>query len=330
MVQSISGAVGLGGKNRPDDVRTVQELLNKARAASGLPLIKVDGFIGPETIGAIKQLQMSRFGWADGRVDPDGPTLAALNGSDAQATGRVRCGDREMASGNAGGTAPANKMSLVEGAGSAPPLSPREEALQQKTEAAAWLAKALTALQTVRTLMETGLTADAAKLETLVEYQAIKIHFHIQDSPNPIAFLSQLGKTFTLMNITINTADRIFENDWASEDFANADPGGFHRRNNPTNPGKIYFCPKYLKVGALSKVVTIIHEAAHFVETQIDHYASGFPAPNGRALVGTAGEVRPHNYVNLTPDEASKNAASYAGFCIHVAKGQDKRVAITE
>src|SRR5262245_4013809 len=77
---TISAAVGVGGKNAAEDVRTVQELLNAVQAASGgpVPALEVDGLIGPKTIGAIRRFQKAQFGWFDGRVDPGGPTIVRL------------------------------------------------------------------------------------------------------------------------------------------------------------------------------------------------------------------------------------------------------------
>jgi hypothetical protein len=90
MARQISASVGrLGGVNRQDDVVTVQALLNQVTPADGGPtvLLVLDGKCGPKTIKAIQIFQLKHFGWpgADGRVDPDGPTLARLNTFDQTA-----------------------------------------------------------------------------------------------------------------------------------------------------------------------------------------------------------------------------------------------------
>jgi hypothetical protein len=79
---SIEASVGRGGRNLPDDVRAIQSALNAQDVADGGPSVKlaVDGLIGPLTIAAIEKYQRRQLGWADGRVDPDGPTIHALNG----------------------------------------------------------------------------------------------------------------------------------------------------------------------------------------------------------------------------------------------------------
>jgi peptidoglycan hydrolase-like protein with peptidoglycan-binding domain len=73
----------LGGVNRKEDSMTVQDLLNKVPPDQGgpAPLLDVDGLPYQKTIAAIKNFQRVQVGmqFPDGRVDPNGPTLAALN-----------------------------------------------------------------------------------------------------------------------------------------------------------------------------------------------------------------------------------------------------------
>jgi peptidoglycan hydrolase-like protein with peptidoglycan-binding domain len=75
----ITASVGRGGKNRLDDVRSVQELLNRHRSPSQTP-VGVDGLMNSETIAAIEEFQKRIVDLAapDGRVDPDGKTFKAL------------------------------------------------------------------------------------------------------------------------------------------------------------------------------------------------------------------------------------------------------------
>src|SRR5262245_38940482 len=77
----ISASVGEGGVNRPDDVRLIQSALNDIEVEDGGPdpLLVVDGIAGPLTKRAIARYQLPHIGFADSRVDPDGPTLRALN-----------------------------------------------------------------------------------------------------------------------------------------------------------------------------------------------------------------------------------------------------------
>lgn len=79
--RTIAASVGRNGVNRYDDVVTIQELLNLTPAYQGGPVedLKVDGRSGEKTIGAIMKFQRFVGIVADGRVDPSGATLAALN-----------------------------------------------------------------------------------------------------------------------------------------------------------------------------------------------------------------------------------------------------------
>ncbi len=93
MARNISGSVGQGGLNRKDDSMTVQDLLNKVPADAGgpFPLLAVDGLPWQKTIAAIKNFQRVNLGFKfpDGRVDPNGPTLAALNTFDEPVVERL-------------------------------------------------------------------------------------------------------------------------------------------------------------------------------------------------------------------------------------------------
>jgi hypothetical protein len=88
MAQNITASVGrAGGANFPNDVKVVQQLLNNVPENAGGPHVKlqVDGVCGPMTKDAIQKFQVRQFGWggADGRVDPNGRTLAKLNEFDS-------------------------------------------------------------------------------------------------------------------------------------------------------------------------------------------------------------------------------------------------------
>jgi len=74
----ISNSVGQGGVNVKKDVRYVQVLLNYWRQDNGRPEIATDGLVGPITIAAIVDFQQTVTGIVDGRVDPQGPSLKAL------------------------------------------------------------------------------------------------------------------------------------------------------------------------------------------------------------------------------------------------------------
>lgn len=87
----ISAAVGMGGRNVPADVVTIQKALNRVPAASGGPAkpLEEDGKVGPLTGGAIAGFQRHFFRWADSRVDPENITHATLRACQPVAGGTV-------------------------------------------------------------------------------------------------------------------------------------------------------------------------------------------------------------------------------------------------
>lgn len=86
---SIMAAVGNGGSNLQNDVRTIQSALNDVPPHKGGPQapLVVDGQCGPKTRAAITRYQQQNIGWADGRVDPGGATIRSLNGQPQQKPG---------------------------------------------------------------------------------------------------------------------------------------------------------------------------------------------------------------------------------------------------
>ncbi|HSD16745.1 MAG TPA: peptidoglycan-binding domain-containing protein [Thermomonas sp.] len=109
MAKSIMGSVGRGGRNSPAvDVMTVQYLLNCVTAVQGgpSPELVVDGAAGPKTIAAIEKFQRSLGAFCDGRVDPGGATLRALQGRDPYPHQQIAAGG---AKGGQGGGPPVGK-----------------------------------------------------------------------------------------------------------------------------------------------------------------------------------------------------------------------------
>ncbi|MBK6973024.1 MAG: DUF3380 domain-containing protein [Sterolibacteriaceae bacterium] len=76
---SIRSSVGRDGVNSPKDVRLVQDLLNGS-SHPPKPALTVDGQVSPRTIAAIESFQKHVLDRKrpDGRVDPEGRTLAML------------------------------------------------------------------------------------------------------------------------------------------------------------------------------------------------------------------------------------------------------------
>ncbi len=79
----LANSVGNGGVNNMSDVKIVQRLLNKYAGQLGISRLGDDGRIGATTIAAIRKFQTFSFGIdsPNGRVDPGGRTITALNAS---------------------------------------------------------------------------------------------------------------------------------------------------------------------------------------------------------------------------------------------------------
>jgi peptidoglycan hydrolase-like protein with peptidoglycan-binding domain len=98
--------------NPPQSVLIVQYLLNCVPAGNGgpVPELVVDGMAGPKTIAAIQKFQKTNFNFADGRVDPNGKTLKALQPYDPYPNAPV-------VSVAAGAKAPGKGLSNLKGMG---------------------------------------------------------------------------------------------------------------------------------------------------------------------------------------------------------------------
>ncbi len=120
-------------------------------------------------------------------------------------------------------------------------------------------------------------------------------------------------------------ANTIFIDDPSTNDFANAFIGGIANLSDPVR-GKIRFGPAYGGKGTLFQTSVIVHEAAHFSRTGMDHFASELPAPNGSPINSSKGVVHTKNYVQLNFREAVANAYTYAQFALHALMKFDKRI----
>jgi peptidoglycan hydrolase-like protein with peptidoglycan-binding domain len=78
-MNNINFSVGEGGANIPQDVAVVQFLLDVVRRRDGDERLLVDGIAGPKTLAAISQFQKKYCSAVDGRVNPAGETISALN-----------------------------------------------------------------------------------------------------------------------------------------------------------------------------------------------------------------------------------------------------------
>ncbi len=80
MIHPLTGSVGNGGQNAPEDVRTVQKLLIAVGAMPG----PVDGVCDSRTLAAIMRAQRPLLRHPDGRIDAHGGTWAYLQESEGE------------------------------------------------------------------------------------------------------------------------------------------------------------------------------------------------------------------------------------------------------
>ena len=73
--------MGRGGTNNPEEVKIIQQALNRIGPGLGGPSPKLvpDGIVGTKTIGAIEKFQSRQLGFFDGRVDPNNKTINRIN-----------------------------------------------------------------------------------------------------------------------------------------------------------------------------------------------------------------------------------------------------------
>ena len=209
---------------------------------------------------------------------------------------------------------------LLASLGSSPTPSPRAEALAHKQDAINWIVAAKNYLQTARSLMPPALAPELNKLMKMDEWAALATHFKFDKHNDPLRFISALGLVYAKLHIILAKAETYFVDDLANtKDFAYAPLGGYGKDL------RISFCPSYCGKGPLFQTAVIVHESAHFADERIDHFASELPKMDGSPVNGLH-TISTVNYAQMTPDQASRNAYSYAQFALHAFKKMDYRI----
>jgi hypothetical protein len=208
----------------------------------------------------------------------------------------------------------------------APVSSPLTEAGLRAVDAAAWVMFALGKLEAMRSVLSRSKIESNAVDVAL--FASANTHFHIDyDLPNSDAEalartrqrIAQLITTYrTIAGVIANSAQEFAEDLANTTAYAYAVPGGLS--SGVAGQKRLHFCPPYLSLGPMFQTAVIVHEAAHYVDVAILHFASELPAPNGTP-VGS-----PRNYAQLSFDEARRNAYSYAQFALHSFSNFDRRL----
>lgn len=97
MAQKITASVGKGGKNQPQDVTIIQNLLNPFASQVGFTKLKTDGKPTANLEKAIIAFQTQVCGFrADGRVDPGKNTIKKLNAGPAKAKAEQKAEEKKV------------------------------------------------------------------------------------------------------------------------------------------------------------------------------------------------------------------------------------------
>jgi hypothetical protein len=315
---AIRQSVGLGGVNAPADVAEVQRLLNGVPAAQGgaMPTLLETGTCGAATRAAILHFQKVRAPtFADGRIDPGGPTLAGLNALAVLPGGEFPAGAKGSLS----------------------------DVTRARGIATSWLATVEPSISGFIFSVGKGLTQAQAPSLGFIE-EAFHKHFKLildaskktASHPNVKVFDPAADGTFIP---TIRaTYQRIFQVvshvgkfEMITEETAKAEDG--------VNTDGTIVAAYVRGVGANVKVTPafnsptrgpncqaaiVIHESTHVVDgtsgdndKHISEWATADPPISGKF-----GDT---SYDLQTPENAIHNPAAYAAFAAHVAHGRDER-----
>jgi hypothetical protein len=318
---TISASVGVGGRNLAPDVRTVQELLNGVPTPSGgpVPLLAVDGLIGPKTVGAIQRFQRTQLGWADGRVDPGGPTITRLTALTTPVGAKP-------------GTAGAINAFKGEAAAHSP--NPILDALRLTTmtisvpDARTAVTKAIATVEQAFSFVMLGgggLTGNPKS------FDMVDSHFLFKDVPREQALseMQFIGTTFRRMKGVLDKRTSVFGGPMFGPNLFETDP--HQDKTDPRvkayvplssvehtdglTPHKIYLCRGLDGQTQDRYTHILIHEMGHFVD---DETPETEITDHGYAFFGTL-KTLPH-------EKRIHNADTYAIFAFENAFGKERVV----
>jgi hypothetical protein len=334
----IAQSVGVNGGNLPDDVRTIQQALNRVPPSSGgpLPALDVDGLCGPKTEQAIATFQRRQFGWADGRVDPRQVTIARL---------KEFQDDASAARGVSPPAAPASKPKKTVSAAPTTVSKPQVMARVYAAipDALAWIFAAQFTLDRARDLLlgRGGGLLEAAKKKN---FALVNKYFHLDKLPKPeaIASINRMHRLYANMRTaighnsqatTIGTGfiqeDPTASNKPDSSYLAFTHFGGFTRVNPKTGKPRmsrednyvgsnlredsVFICTAALETYNREAVIhTLVHELAHYTGPEIDR-------PD---RIGDLSDRGKPNFLWLDPSVALRVADCYSGFAAEAKLGR--------
>jgi len=289
MVKQISASVGANGTNVPQDVKIIQELLNKVPAAKGgaVPALKVDGLAWTKTTNAIKKFQHECLNhkWPDGRIDPHGKTFQALSAFDQPAPPPPDTTQKD----------------------------PKTQAEADKPQSVAW-AMAAQAMLAFYEVLKLKQTPDPLNDKALVE-TALNTHFHLDKLPAlESLFLASIKYNYTRVLAALASSAVIFRSRSNAEAISD---GGFDKDTGAIYPAytffnqSVNFTAGFTKFGPLCRAAMVLHEPVHYVD----------------ALANKDNDFYEHGlqYAHITPQQAIHNPSSYVAFAQHVFYRDDVR-----
>ena len=300
----ISAAVGNGSwercPNRPEDVRSIQQALNRFSPLEGgpQPALVIDGLCGPKTRAAIAHFQKkwdlkNRWGTIDGIVDVTGPTIERL---------RKGAGHRKT---------PATDFFLH---------------IPRVMEVITATRTRLTAAKMHYQLGPSGGSVPATRLFLEESAKKVNHHFHVERMRTPTARVAAVDQVFLNMQTAIGyiaqgTVLAADEPPHSAEGaFMFTFMGGYHLRTgthlyNGYPVSSIYLCPKSRTLGRDAFVYAMIHELAHYCG----------PVDNGIDDHAYFHRNRTH-YEHLGPEHAYRNADCYPQLAYDMVGLRDFRV----
>jgi peptidoglycan hydrolase-like protein with peptidoglycan-binding domain len=323
---SIRASVGAGGANRPDDVSVIQSALNDIPAAKGGadPQLKVDGISGPLTRAAILRFQRGHARIIDGRVDPVGGTITALEVELDAAGADVVTAPRP------GGATGRRKRSQTRQAPNLDIVSKVVDLLPKIKVAIRAANFHMLSANPFVTNQKLVTPKDPFKANVRLSLNLLETVFSLSKFNNPRPAFDNIRRVYKNMEIALN---RTFETAplaskilfvpntfvameaeaaaYTSEGGAFLDSKSRFKDLGEIPANQIYICNSFLKFNSeIDQVATIVHELAHYVSGQpikIDDIVK-----EGHML--TAAE-KP-KFDAIRPDQKIRSAEHYAFFAV--------------
>jgi len=207
--------------------------------------------------------------------------------------------------------------------------TPSDQAKVRAPEAAQWIVAAGRAVNYVGVTLALENPASITTMKAGKEWAAMQTHFHVNDA-NALDVAKFVQQIYNNIADTLSQANRLFVDGAPSAPYFGLGPlGGTRYKDDPKmadSSGRMWFGPNFLKGKRLFQTAVIVHEAAHFADQTIDHWASELPAPDGWPVDGALHTGNTKKYSELTSTQAMQNAYSYAQFALHMFMGFDKRL----